>query len=200
MSFVKVNINTWVAELYSADPRHLAEGARMDGLVASGVVEFNGDGTLKAISSSLADTVTIDWTNGASTSNIKFNLGNAGDMPGTIGATSIGDCSGLRQFTADYDIQFVDQDGVTPGLFIMTEIDQNGHLIADYSNCDSKEIYQIPLVQGKGAAVCAAYPNTDKDDYDLYLHEAGKFIMGEIHQSSIESIDCDGYYSSYCAV
>jgi flagellar hook-basal body protein len=201
MSFVKVNTNTWAVELYSSDPRHLAEGARIDGLVASGVVEFNGDGTLKAISSSLADTVTIDWANGASTSNIKFNLGNAGDMPGTIGATSIGDCSGLRQFGADYDIPFFDQNGRSPGLFITTETDQNGYLIADYSNGDSKEIYQIPLVQGKGAAICAAYPDIDKDDYDLYLHEAGKFIMGEIHQSSIESIDCDGGYpSSYCAV
>src|SRR5690606_39130922 len=119
--------------------------ALVDGQVAVGTVQFNGDGSLRSVSSGLTNPVNINWTNGAASSTIEFNFGTAGQPFGTTGATIIGLTDGLSQFDADYNVAFVTQNGSPVGELIAISIDADGFVIASYTNGESQKLYKLPL-------------------------------------------------------
>jgi flagellar hook-basal body protein len=144
LSFLKTGSNTWAVELYSLNPTEIV--GRSDGQVASGTVEFNGDGTLKSISTSLANNITIPWTTGATNNTLAFNLGTAGEPSGTVGATSIGLTDGLRQFDSSYNVEFIEQNGVAAGQFKGITVAEDGTISANFSNGEIKPIYKLPIM------------------------------------------------------
>jgi flagellar hook protein FlgE len=195
LSFVKIDENTWGIELYAADPDELTSTARTDGLVVYGTVVFNGDGTLRSVSADLTDEITINWANGAATSTIEFDWGNAGSMPGTTGATIIGDTTGLRQFGADYDVQYIDQNGVAPGLLTSIEIDKEGFVYANFSNGQSTKVYRLPLADFANPNGLIAYSGNvygqsiKSGPFNLKFANASG--MGDIQASALEQANVE---------
>jgi flagellar hook-basal body protein len=144
LSYMKTGVNQWAVELYSLTPSDIV--GRSDGQVVSGTIEFNGDGTLKSISSNLSSSITIPWTTGATDNVISFNLGTAGDPSGTPGATVIGQTDGLRQFDSAYNVEFIEQNGVAAGQFKGITVSEDGTISANFSNGEIKPIYKLPIM------------------------------------------------------
>jgi flagellar hook protein FlgE len=156
LSFVHTGTNQWAYELYDTDS-DIAGVASGRGLISAGTLEFNGDGSLNSVTAypttlpsgatnqalystttNLPVAATINWSNGASTSSIKFNLG-------TEGAIGTGKTDGLTQFASAFNKNFTNQDGAAVGLQTGVSIDQNGYVIASYSNGATQKLYQVPV-------------------------------------------------------
>ncbi len=146
LSFLKTGANKWAIEFYALDQTEIANDTNLDGLLASGTVTFNGDGSLATVSSSLTSALSISWTTGSSPTSLVFDLGTAGQPSGTVGATIIGLTDGLRQFDASYNVDFVEQNGVAAGQFSGIEVSEDGVVSAKFSNGQVKSIYQLPII------------------------------------------------------
>ena len=145
ISFLKVGSNSWSVEYHALNPDEIVGGS--DGQIVSGTIEFNGDGTLRSVASSLASSsIPITWTTGATSSAISFDLGTAGSAAGTANATSIGGTDGLRQFDAPYNVERVDQNGVQAAQFQGVEFSEDGTVNARFSNGEIKAIFQLPIL------------------------------------------------------
>ncbi|MBN8827851.1 MAG: flagellar hook-basal body complex protein [Sphingobacteriia bacterium] len=185
ISFVKVATNVWAAEIYALDPDDIViSSGRTDGMVAYGNITFNGDGSLRNVTSQLTAPITLTWTNGAIASTINLDLGTAGLPAGTVGATVIGLRDGLSQVHADYNVQFVEQNGVSAALLSTIDIDGSGYIIANYSNGLSQKLFQIPLGE---------FPNYDglaAKDGNVYAsnQEAGAFNLRKPNSGSVGTL------------
>ena len=140
--FVKTAINTWEVEIYALD--NTAVNAP-DGLIASGQIIFNGDGTPATIATSLTDPITIDWASDADDNIITFALGTAGQPFGTPGATVIGRQDGIFQLDTDYFVNDQQQDGQTAGSLESINVDDEGYVYGLYSNQATRRVFKIPL-------------------------------------------------------
>lgn len=145
IGFIKTAVNTWAVEVYASPASDIASSS--NGQVASGTLTFNGDGSLRSVSSGLSTPVSINWSNGAATSTIEFNWGTAGQPFGTVGATTFGKTDGVTQFNTNYNVNFVNQNGAPVGQLVGVSIDENGFIIANYSNGENQRLYKIPLAQ-----------------------------------------------------
>jgi flagellar hook protein FlgE len=99
---------------------------------ASPAVTFNGDGTPAAFN--LASMSITGWSSGAADSSIALNLG------------TVNNTGGLTQFSNDYTVNQIDQNGVQFGAFSGVSISDTGIVSANFDNGLSRAIYKIPLV------------------------------------------------------
>jgi len=141
--------NAWGFVLHAETPSEVVDllGSSTDnGVLGSGVMTFNGDGSLASVDSNVGmatsfyttstgtpQAITIDWTNGAADSTISFNFG-------TIGLTD-----GITQFASDYNVAFINQNGSAVGLRTGVSIDKDGFVVASFSNGATQKIYQVPI-------------------------------------------------------
>jgi flagellar hook protein FlgE len=132
--------NSWAIELY-ADPAEVDATAHAGGLLASGTVTFTGSGTLASasltpvVSGAAGGPVEIRWAQpeGASPSEITFDLG-------TVGASD-----GLSQFASPNNVAFVRQNGAPVGELNGVAIDENGFVVASFTNGETRRLYQLPV-------------------------------------------------------
>lgn len=138
MSFLKTGANTWQAETYM-NPATDVSGVT-NGLLASGEIKFNGDGSLDKTGSSgtFFDTLNITYTNGSSSVPIEMALGDDG---GINGITSFGQPSSLVRGGAD---------GGILGNIAATEISKEGVVSAIFDDGSSRKVFQLPI---------ASFPN-----------------------------------------
>lgn len=189
-SLVKIDENKWAVEIYSANPSDIVS-TRNDGLVASGTLTFNGDGSLRNVSAGLLDTIQIAWSNQATASEVALNFGTAGLPIGTAGATEFGLTDGISQFDGAYDVRFLEQNGAGSGLLTSVSIDKEGVVFFNYSNGQSRKVYKIPLadfpnINGLAATTGNAYTQTD-DSGEFTLKAAGQSGVGTITPESLEN-------------
>lgn len=190
MGFIKTGENTWGVEVY-AQPKTDVNSTLPDGQVAYGTLTFNGDGSLQSVSSTLSQLTTIDWNGGASPSEVAFNWGTAGQPFGTPNASSIGKTDGVAQLNADYNVNFVNQNGAPVGQLTSVTIDENGYITASYTNGETQKLYKIPL---------ASFSNPDRmqnisgnvfaqtsDSGVVNLKQPGSNGVGTISANSLES-------------
>lgn len=150
ISFAKADDNTWLVELFAADESDVVV-TNDDGQLAAGTVIFNGDGTLNNISAGLVNAIEVVWTNDAEPSSITLDLGTAGPVAGD-NVDNPGLSDGLSQFDGAFTVQFADQNGAGSGLLSSVEINEQGFIVANFSNGESRNIFRIPL---------ATFPNPD---------------------------------------
>ena len=194
ISFLKLANNTWNAEVYAVTPSEIVS-TRTDGLLASGTIQFNGDGSLRSIDTALTNELSVSWSSGASAGNFTFDFGTAGSPPGTLGAAVIGQTDGLRQFNAEYNVEFVDQNGVAAGLLTGVSIDEEGFMFANFSNGESRAIFKLPLADfanpnGLQEVAGNAYRETQASG-NFNLREPGKSGAGTISSASLESANVE---------
>lgn len=188
-SFIKIDENEWAVEVH-AIPATDVTSALPNGQIAVGTIQFNGDGTLRSISSGLTGEIQVTWTNGAVPSNITIDWGTAGQPFGTQDATAIGDTDGLSQFDSDYNVRFANQNGAPVGELVSVIIDEDGFVIASYNNGETQNLYRLPIAEftnpnGLRAITGNVFAET-RDSGTVNLREAGTNGVGDVVGASLE--------------
>ena len=128
--YLKVSPNTWRVEAYARPNTSVTGGALSGGLLASGDLTFNTDGTVQSVSGSIASAFTVNWA--ASTG--------AAAQPVTLDLAT-----GMTQFANNFGVTSVTADGVPPGDLVGLVLEGDGFLTAQFSNGRARALYQIPL-------------------------------------------------------
>lgn len=194
ISFINIGVNTWSTEIYSLNPSEIVT-SRTDGQIASGTVVFNGDASLRSVSTTLSSPVNIVWANLAAPSAVTFRWGTAGQMSGTPGATTIGKTDGLRQFDSDYNVEAADDNGLAPGLLTGVSFDRDGFVIANFSNGSSRKVFKVPIADfanpnGLKSTTGNVFSETQASG-NFNLKEPGKGGVGVIAPSSLEQANVE---------
>ncbi len=190
LSVIKTDSNVWAVEIYSV-PEDAVNTTLSDGQVATGEIIFNGDGSLRSISSGLANPVNINWTGGSTPSTVTFDWGTAGLPAGTENAAVIGETDGLSQFASEYNVNFVNQNGSQVGDLIGVNIDGDGVVTVSFSNGDVRAVYRIPIADfsnpnGLSSSSGNVFAQT-RDSGEVNLRNAGANGVGGVVSSALES-------------
>ncbi len=194
ISFIKTAINTWAAEVYATNPDEVSS-TFADGLLTYGTVVFNGDGSLRSVSTGLANPMNIPWTSGAAQGTITIDWGTQGEPFGTLGATQIGGTDGMTQFDAAYKINSINQNGAAVGQLTNVTIDNDGYVIANFNNGQSQKLYQIPIATFSDPDHLTSVSGNAMQQSDASgqpnLRQAGKNGAGKIQASALEASTVD---------
>jgi flagellar hook protein FlgE len=136
-NFVKTGPNEWVAEISGTPGEIISSNGTgiTDGVLASGVVKFNPDGSLDLAGSdpSLFANLDIGWANGA------------GSTPITLGLGTNGGLDGLTQFGSDSALLSSSVNGGVLGTVSSVEISDTGIVSAVFDDGTTRAIYQLPI-------------------------------------------------------
>ena len=138
LAFIKTDTNEWVGEIY-AEPA--SDVAAPGGVLASGTIRFNPDGSLDLSNSAgaLPTTLNVAWTNGAGSEPIVLSLG---DDKGTNGLTQFN-----RDFVATYNVN-----GGPLGTIESIGVSDTGEVSAIFKGGIRRAVFQLPV---------ATFPNPD---------------------------------------
>ncbi len=139
LGFVKTGPNAWKGEIYAAPP---GEVAAPGGLLASGDIRFNPDGSLDLAGSSPAffAPLNVAWTNGAGSEPVNLELGTDDGL------------SGLTQFGGESALISSAVNGGMLGNISAIEISDSGEVSAIFEDGTSRAVFQLPV---------ATFPNPD---------------------------------------
>ena len=190
-SFIKSSTNTWEVELHAIPESDIVvDGSRgmVDGQIATGTITFNGDGTLQTVSSGLQGNIPVTWTNGASAAGLTLDMG-------TGGAVGVGLADGMSQFASGYNVNFANQNGAPVGQLVSVSINEEGQVVASYSNGQIQALYQLPLADfanpdGLQARSGNIFEQTS-DSGEVNLREAGTNGTGTIVSGALEQSNVD---------
>ncbi|WP_277969553.1 flagellar hook protein FlgE [Sphingomonas echinoides] len=182
MAFLKTGTNTWVGEIY-ATPAGDVNVAK--GLLASGTIKFNGDGTLNRAGSSpaLFAALTPTWTNGAGSGPIKLGLGSDG---GLDGLTQFGGASSLISSSVD---------GGLLGSVASTRISESGVVSAVFDDGSSRAVFQLPLASFQNPDGLTRLPGNAYGVSDqsggVAINAPGSLGSGKISANALEASTVD---------
>ncbi len=113
----------------------------------------------------------------------------------TIEVGNQGSVNGLTQFSTEYIVSKIEQDGVQFGSFSGVTIDESGIVTALFDNGRSLKIYQIPLANfsnanGLSAKTGNAFLETDRSG-PYFLREANTGGAGLIQSGALEASTVD---------
>jgi flagellar hook protein FlgE len=203
VNFKKQAVNQWLVEVRAADngfvlPVNRTTGISVppdpgpgdDGFIASGVVNFNTDGSIQSVSGQLATPFIVPWDpaiSGAGNQTISFDMGIDPAGNATNGA--------VTQFASPYNVAFVNQNGAELGQRTGISIDEDGFIVASFSNGEFRRLYKLPIatfanpngLQTRSGNVFAQ--TTDSGQYNL--REAGSGGAGRVQGGSLEQSNVD---------
>jgi len=182
MSFLKQGPNQWAAEIYAVPATDVTAAG---GLLASGTVAFNPDGSLDLAGSTAAlfGTITPGWTNGAGSGPIQLELGDDAGI------------NGLTQFGSESAIISRVVDGGMLGNLASVEISKTGLVSAVFDDGTAKAVFQMPI---------ATFPNPDglsrlsgnayalsAQSGNVAINRPGVLGAGDIAAGSLEASNVD---------
>ncbi|MEJ0058345.1 MAG: flagellar hook protein FlgE [Terricaulis sp.] len=178
--FLKTAPNTWRVESYSRPAANVTGGAGTGGLLASGTINFNTDGTVNTVTGTIGSAFTVDWaaTTGAADQSVRLDLD-----------------AGMTQFANNFGVTSVTADGVPPGDLVGLVLEGDGLLTAQFSNGRSRALYQIPLAtflnpNGLKPGVGGAFGTTLASGlYNINAANAGG--AGRIQSGALEASNVD---------
>ncbi len=132
LGFLKTAANTWATEVY-ANPTDVTQTG---GVIATGTIRFNADGTLDRAGSTAAlfNPLTITYTNGA------------GSAPLTLGLGTDDLDDGLFQRGAESSLLTSKVNGAMLSAVAGVEVGKDGVVSAVFDNGTIRAIYQLPVV------------------------------------------------------
>jgi flagellar hook protein FlgE len=178
--FLKTGPNTWQVESYARPNTNITGGALSGGLLASGTLTFNTDGTVAGTTGSIGSTFSIPWatSTGASAQDIDLDLE-----------------TGMTQFAKSFGVTSVTADGVPPGDLVGLVLEGDGMLTAQFSNGRARALYQIPLAtflnpNGLAADQGGAFRTTlESGLYNINSSNAGgagRIVSGALEASNVD--------------
>jgi flagellar hook protein FlgE len=178
--FLKTAPNTWQVEAYARPNTNVTNGATTGGLLASGTITFNTDGTVASTTGTIASAFNVNWASGTG----------AAVQPITLDLST-----GMKQNANAYGVTSVTADGVPPGDLVGLTMEGSGMLTAQFSNGRSRALYQIPLAtflnpNGLKADQGGAFRVTlDSGLYNINAANAGgagKIVSGALEGSNVD--------------
>ncbi|MCH8685884.1 flagellar hook protein FlgE [Pedomonas mirosovicensis] len=184
MSFLKTeNPNEWAVELHG-DTAEVLNGTP-PGVVASGTITFNEDGSLNlgASTAALFQPVDFDWANGASDSQITFNFGTDGQA------------DGLTQFDSTSTMISSNIDGAVFGNVTGVSVGKDGVVTALFDNGLTRAVYKLPIAtfqnpEGLQSVQGNAFARTDYSG-DFELVGSGTGGAGQVSPKTLEASTVD---------
>jgi flagellar hook protein FlgE len=195
MTWTKTAANTWLVDADVDDlPALVEEGGNGAYQVE---VEFNGNGTVAGFRPNAgADPIQFTmppisitgWTNGAIDSTVALDMGTAGPV-----GTAVAD--GVTQFSDDYSVAFVNQNGTQFGNFNGVKVDENGIVTALFDNGETQMIYKIPVAtfanpNGLDTKTGTRFTQSERSG-DYFLRSAKEANAGTIIPSALEASTSD---------
>jgi len=184
MSFLKTGSNQWAMETYM-NPASDVGAPAVGGLVRSGTVSFNGDGSLNTTTSTagLFDPLTVNYTNGASSVPINLDLGKDG-------ATN-----GLTQFGQPSSLVSGGTNGGVLGNIAATEVSKEGIVSAIFDDGSSRQVFQLPIAtfpnpNGLTRLSGNAYSST-RASGSMTMNPPGQLGAGKISSNTLEASTVD---------
>lgn len=182
LAFLKTGPNAWAGEIYATPATDVTAPG---GLLASGTIAFNADGSLDKAGSGagMFAALTPAWTNGAGTGPIKLGLGSDG---GLDGLTQFGGTSAVISSTVD---------GGLLGSVASVKISDAGIVSAVFEDGTSRPVFQLPLASfqnpdGLTRLPGNAYGVSDQSG-SVAINAPGALGAGSIAASSLESSTVD---------
>ena len=130
--FLKTGAEHLAGRSLCAPEHNVTGGAATGGLLASGTLTFNTDGTVASV------------TGLASAARLQHDIGRPPPARRTQPVT-LDLATGMTQFANAYGVTSVTADGVPPGDLVGLVLEGDGMLTAQFSNGRSRALYQIPL-------------------------------------------------------
>ncbi len=195
--------NQWMAEVRSDPLTDVDTGGGTPGLIASGVVAFNPDGSLDTTNTTLGGIDTSTAKPPVATISLLSSAAAPPTAPAVAWASGLGvtgqnftvDISGVTQFSAVSSVSSVSSNGTASGGISGISIDKAGMVTAVYGNGTTRKIAQVAI---------ATFPNADgltpvngdayqaSLDSGIYtLKAAGSAGAGTIAPSSLEASTVD---------
>jgi flagellar hook protein FlgE len=160
LSFLKTaNPNEWQVEMH-VTPASEIEGAT-DGILGSGTVTFTASGLIDAANSTFDPAGTIAIGASSATAGVRWATGLGIDAQNIT--MNLGDgvaATGLTQYASDSIMDTASVDGVPFGSLSNVEIDDDGFMIAQYTNGLNRKIYQIPVATFDNPGGLVAQPGS----------------------------------------
>lgn len=185
--FVKTGANEWVAEI-SGDPAEITTiggAATANGVLASGVLRFNPDGSLDRANSdpALFGELDIQWANEAGSAPIRLQLGSDGGL------------DGLTQFNTESALLSSTYDGGILGTVASVAISETGVVSAIFEDGTARAIYQLPIAtfqnpDGLDRISGNAYI-TSQQSGNYAINKPGALGAGTIAASTLEASNVD---------
>lgn len=171
LSFQKTGENAWTLNVMNGTTTVKTENLVFDGSGQLTTPAAAADG------SNNLDLTGINWGNGSSLQDMKLDI------------------SEFTQFSADFSVAYVQQNGAELGLRTGVSIDDDGFVIASFSNGQSKKLYKLPIatftnpngLEQRSGNVYIQSQNSG----DYNLREAGTNGAGSISASSLEASNVD---------
>lgn len=181
--FLKANAsNTWHVEAYVVPSTDIVG---VDGLVTSGDLVFNNDGTIDTVATTVPANFGITWAAalGLANSTIALNLGTDGLA------------DGMTQFDSSSTLVGTTINGAIFGALTGVSIDEDGIITALFDNGTRTNIYKLPIAtfpnpNGLSNANGNAFLPTS-DSGGLNMKEAGVGGAGQVAPSSLEASTVD---------
>lgn len=178
--------NEWRAEFYVEPASDVDAATHPNGLISTGTIAFNTDGSLDLANTSAAlQTLNITWdaSLGVNNSTVAMDFGEDG---GTAGMTQF---NGISQIISN------NVNGAIFGSLTGVEIDENGVVTAFFDNGTRQSVFQLPIAtfpnNGGLTSVNGNAFQQNNDSGDFSLNVAGVGGAGFIAPSSLESSTVD---------
>ena len=185
LKWTKTGTNAWTLDITVADASTVDETTVGANAGYSVAVIFNSDGTPNTFDGASTPPALAlgSWNSGAADSIITMDLGTQAKA------------DGVTQFSGDYSVAFVNQDGVQFGNFFGVKIDDKGIVTALFDNGETRKIYKIPVAtfpnpNGLDAKTGTIYAESDTSG-NFFLRNAGEGIAGRIIASTLEASTSD---------
>ena len=181
MGFSKLGPNQWVAEIYG-DP---AEVTAANGLLASGNVAFNPDGSLDLANSApaLFDTLNVAWTNQAGSSPINLSLGSQDGL------------DGLTQFGSQSALIASSSDGGMLNNLVSVEVGKEGIVSAIFDDGTARAVFQLPVATFANPDGLSRLPGNaygvSQQSGNIALGRPGELGSGTIAAGTLEASNVD---------
>jgi flagellar hook protein FlgE len=182
MGFVKTGANQWQAEIFAVPASDVTAAG---GLLASGTVAFNPDGSLDLAGSTagLFADLTPVWTNGAGSQPIDLQFGSQGGLDGLI------------QFSGSSAVISTSVDGGRLGNLASIEVDEKGVVSAIFDDGTARKVFQLPVatflnpdgltrLNGNAFALSSASGS-------VAINQPGALGAGKISSASLEGSNVD---------
>lgn len=181
MGFAKTGPNQWVAEIYG-DP---AEVTAANGLLASGNVAFNPDGSLDLANSSpgLFGALNVSWTNQAGSSPITLDLGSQDGL------------DGLTQFGSESALIASSVDGGMLNNLVSIEVNKEGVVSAIFDDGTARAVFQLPVATFANPDGLTRLPGNaygvSQQSGSYAINPPGELGSGSISAGTLEASNVD---------
>ncbi len=191
--FAKLDDNTWSVEVSAQQDANgifdIDNLLTENGLLRSGIIKFDTDGSLQGTPEGFADAILIQRNNGSAQSEIRI------DWENTLSDIKTGTVSQAKN---PNNVEIVQSDGQAAGTLLKLEVDPQGFVIGTFDSGETRKLYQIPVALFANVNGLVAGSNgtfeISRESGELLLKKAGiggagRTLGGVLEASNVDTTE-----------